>query len=590
MPVYASLAAIQLDTSDSFFRIEADLSPSVDLALGEPGFNPATGGMAMNAASPPIMLRVFLEGGYLASGETILQGALLADGVTDPQPDDPVGFRFVDNALTLFDRRGWAVSPSPEELADVESVLAPLGSIRDLVFDLAGGEPGGGGGGGTQFSRSDEGSPTKRRVEIVRGERRLVGVSSEVRRTVSGRLALARHELSIRHLSAKRNADRDRVRSARRGATGHSESGMGFNNCPPMFSRGSMNSCSGGNPGGTPPGGPNCDAFRVWDGVPSASVNLVLQHGIWSDACTWQTARPALLAAFPFGVAVESRTGHQEGYWAQQQQLRSGLETVRGGREKFVFVGHSQGGVIARLAAQQLPASMVRGVVTLHSPNNGTLVAEPARQASAAAVTGRAIALLPGLRPLGPFVAGIGALAPLVDDFRCDPSRAAVCDARPGSGILQQVNAVATPFRTVAIVGHARHDLVLVRLVGDFADPRGGGGRSAVRRVQRCRVYCTGLGVLLQFVPVYRGYGSLLIGAVGTVTALDLAWRGIYANGGGGDGFINAAGQPAYGDSVTRIVVSDADSHVGAQYGVDRGVEALRRAIRRDLGLAERTP
>jgi len=80
----------------------------------------------------------------------------------------------------------------------------------------------------------------------------------------------------------------------------------------------------------------------------------------------------------------------------------------------------------------------------------------------------------------------------------------------------EQHSAFATPFRTVAIVAQARHDLVLARLVGYFADLRGGGGRSAVRRVQRCRVYRTGLGIVLQFTPA-RAYGSLSISARGGV-------------------------------------------------------------------------
>lgn len=138
-PVYASLASAQIDTSDSFFRIEADLSPTLDVNVGEPVFNPATGGTALHAESPPVTLRLFLEGGYLPSGETLVQGALLEDGVTDPQPDDPAGFRFVNDQLTLFDRRGWLIPMTFDDVTDAHALLTPIGSLRDVVFDLTGG-------------------------------------------------------------------------------------------------------------------------------------------------------------------------------------------------------------------------------------------------------------------------------------------------------------------------------------------------------------------------------------------------------------------------------------------------------------------
>ena len=143
-----------------------------------------------------------------------------------------------------------------------------------------------------------------------------------------------------------------------------------------------------------------------------------------------------LFDLFRFGKAIESRTGHQEGYWTQQQQLRDGLEATRGSSQNFVFVGHSQGGVIARLAAQQLPASMVRGIVTLHSPNNGTLVAEPLRGAAAAGVVVGAVATAISAPPVAAALTGLAALAPLFGDYRCGSARQAICDAQPGSGTL----------------------------------------------------------------------------------------------------------------------------------------------------------
>ena len=150
------------------------------------------------------------------------------------------------------------------------------------------------------------------------------------------------------------------------------------------------------------------------------------------------------------------------------------------------------------------------------------------------------------------------------------------------------MNQAPNQYRTVAIVGQSRQDLVLLRLGGDNFNKRGVGGRDAVRKARQCRIYCTGVGALLLFIPGANAYGAALLNTVGVLTAADVSWRLIYSNNAGGDGFINAAGQPAYGPNITQSSVIDADSHLAAQHGLDRGVLAIQRALQSELQIPPR--
>ena len=75
---------------------------------------------------------------------------------------------------------------------------------------------------------------------------------------------------------------------------------------------------------------------------------------------------------------------------------------------------------------------------------------------------------------------------------------------------------------------------------------------------------------------MWPGIREAQLGAAFRITTLDLSWRAIYADGQPGDGFIPASRQTAPISGATEYKVDDADSHVGATKGKDRGIKAIR--------------
>jgi hypothetical protein len=109
---------------------------------------------------------------------------------------------------------------------------------------------------------------------------------------------------------------------------------------------------------------------------------VAFQHGFGSGACTWRWMLGAVSSLTP--VRVVSNTPSFSPYESQASQLRDRVLPIA--NNGWVFVGHSNGGVISRYAAQtyRSPQQLARAVITINSPHFGAQAMAPVSAASAA--------------------------------------------------------------------------------------------------------------------------------------------------------------------------------------------------------------
>jgi hypothetical protein len=111
------------------------------------------------------------------------------------------------------------------------------------------------------------------------------------------------------------------------------------------------------------------------------SQNVVFQHGLEGSSCSWNDSTysmtAALNGALSFGTEIVPTITSTEALATQTSSLVSQLQTTGGSH--YVLIGHSQGGLISRSAAQYFQSnspSTVSGVITVDTPNMGAPLIE----------------------------------------------------------------------------------------------------------------------------------------------------------------------------------------------------------------------
>lgn len=216
--VLAALSTLHTDTTDTWFSADLAFSPSMSVGLPEPGYNPATGSIGLSAESPTATIQLHVEGGYLATGETLLHVQILNDGVSDPVPTDPVAFRFVNDVPTLFDRTGAVLAMNADDYAAAQDIIDDIGSFRDLVFDVTGGAGDSSGTGGTFFARDKSDSVDVESTETRGTDRHLKAIRHVVSRRRGPSRISTGFEVTLRNVRSHTNSARDAARRERRAA------------------------------------------------------------------------------------------------------------------------------------------------------------------------------------------------------------------------------------------------------------------------------------------------------------------------------------------------------------------------------------
>ena len=218
-------------------------------------------------------------------------------------------------------------------------------------------------------------------------------------------------------------------------------------------------------------------------GADSSGLNVALQHGAFSSASTWSTMAPAIEAGFDVGIVLRESIDWRKELESQARELHGRL--AASGRRDFLVVGHSNGGLVARRAAQLSAAagdSLVRGVVTIGTGHVGVPIATVGRTVvhDFLATQLRAVVeRIDGSCWRGQFtwlcdIANLGAaeLPSQVATFALDAAVPMSRDVQPGSDFLTRLNATPESFRRYSIEVSSQGQWKFLRLLGDWrCDP-----------------------------------------------------------------------------------------------------------------------
>lgn len=233
------------------------------------------------------------------------------------------------------------------------------------------------------------------------------------------------------------------------------------------------------------------------DGGPQ---NVLFQHGLFSSGATWKRMNPWLDDDFRLGTVLIPSLPWQDALADQGQDLIGVLDGVS--QNGFLLIGHSQGGLIARYAAQhyqQLGSPKVSGVITLDAPNQGAPLAASGFVAADAAMTNAALQLFDDAGCYSPFdsfvcftayatALGVGGLT----DYGVYSSIPALTDLIPDSNFLQTLNTYPEKFPSAGIISQSNGRWLPMRLAGDYLCGHAPGERGDLG----CRTRLFGRGIL----------------------------------------------------------------------------------------------
>jgi pimeloyl-ACP methyl ester carboxylesterase len=333
----------------------------------------------------------------------------------------------------------------------------------------------------------------------------------------------------------------------------------------------------------------NCNYQVYQQGGPQ---NVAFGHGFTSDPCTWVRMVNWLNQDFRFGTEVLANTGGTLDDTTEGNTLINQIESAQG--NGYVLIGHSNGGLVARYAAQyfqnsNLPTTVL-DVATIDTPHQGAniTVAGPDIVAGlgAAMLVGCILADGSGGCLTGYLmVAGGVAAAAILQN-----AGGALEDMYPGSNFLQTLNAANETFGRAGIIGHADRRWSFVRyfsesLIGNSwkngldgpypettepCNPEDSCGERAAAQTAEVTydsllvaiVVDAILGIFDQSLWAIEPY---LIGAVFAMDAADLAWNLVtdFPGDGTSDALVSGSSQ-SYPGGATEYIIEHADSHSGA--------------------------
>ena len=301
---------------------------------------------------------------------------------------------------------------------------------------------------------------------------------------------------------------------------------------------------------------------------------------------------------FAFGGHLKISLPSTATYDDQRDSLRRALDGI--GEDSYIFIGHSNGGIVSRRLAQQLSQETpgkVQGVITIDSPHHGG----PAMRlgiAIGAAALGTALALpemyrcTTGVRGCGEVQIISMAEGPLwkLAGLATTPLYYQMV---PNSSFqTTQLNTAPEPFKKVGIVSRSQKKYVWARLWAEnrCAPDETCGGREQVHRTKRLVSHLKHSAIISALVSV----GALILGQPSTayqagvaaissagllavIEVFDWMYREVVAPGDDSDGIAPVQSQ-MYPNADRLYYIENADSHVGAtrsEYVRDRVFAAL---------------
>ena len=228
----------------------------------------------------------------------------------------------------------------------------------------------------------------------------------------------------------------------------------------------------------------NCNT-NVYD--LGGAQNVAFLHGLNSTSCSWGEMANWLNSDFRFKTEVIPSLETGAGIATQGQELISEMNSVGG--SGYIFVGHSQGGLAARYAAQYFQnlqtttgeSTPVFGVVTVDTPHQGTPAAAVLQPITTVGFAAAGLELWQQLGCSLPtdnwgcyFAAALTGASPLLAGAVWSPLSGALTDLSPGSAALNSLNSDALTggapenFKQAAIIGQTPWQFDEVRWIEEF--------------------------------------------------------------------------------------------------------------------------
>lgn len=318
----------------------------------------------------------------------------------------------------------------------------------------------------------------------------------------------------------------------------------------------------------------------------TGDVNLLYQHGFSSDGMTWCAGSYYQRTRFTVRNELRFTTSSSQFYELQAGQLVDSLTKYATGYPgPYVFVGHSNGGLVSRLAAQNLNGNpaLVRGVMSVSSPHAGLPLARLSTQQLIGAIT-VPTALYIGCNfisslactSLGAMAAyGAGSLVGALGATLANSANPVVQQAEPGSAFQAYINSRGNPVLVAGIQDRAWDRWTPLRLWGDSKNCGSGsvdcgdiGGRRYVQTADKTYhtfIKCSVVSGLLAIVwaPSATAAYTCGMGAAG-MRAVDNQFRAISVGNSHGDGVVPESSQLFPGaPSNAQFLADDSDSHLG---------------------------
>jgi pimeloyl-ACP methyl ester carboxylesterase len=312
--------------------------------------------------------------------------------------------------------------------------------------------------------------------------------------------------------------------------------------------------------------------------VSGGGPRVVFQHGFGSDACTWKYFVPFFPQYASAGRVIGITTPIIR-YEDQATQLR---DQIPAGSTGWIFVGHSNGGIISRYLAQTRPAGFAKAVITINSPHQGApIVTAAARALSSLEYMSSVASLIYARGSLG--AANMGAIiSPNSVLRRIFNGGIVLQQMAPGSAFLTDLAArQESNVRRYAIRSQVHEQWQSVRVFCDRKASTSQGvpmGRRCVEDTKRMvkrstwRAIASGLlSVVAVAIPVvgpflasslkYDGKASATL--VALLYSVDIIWRDAFSGFAPSDGVVPMSSQRWVGANAERVITG-ADSHVGS--------------------------
>lgn len=224
----------------------------------------------------------------------------------------------------------------------------------------------------------------------------------------------------------------------------------------------------------SPPCGDSCSGTVVTNNY-GGTTNVLFQHGFLSSGSTWARMTNWLNEDFQFGNELVTSLAATSPLANQGANLESIISNAGG--NNYILIGHSQGGLIARYAAQYFQGTgsgsgtpLVQAVITMDTPHQGAFLTLAGPAAIGNGITKLANNLFDDSGCATPQDAATCAIASLIGVGvtqvvgQLVDSVGALNDLTPGSNFLTQLNSQNETFSQAAILGNTDQPWLVTRV------------------------------------------------------------------------------------------------------------------------------